>query len=80
MCGVSANQMSVKRYFNEGKSPQMQLQSTIGLSNLQITNENGILKCIFNRTKTISSIRNYYSLNNPYYVLLARGDLDESKP
>jgi hypothetical protein len=70
--------MNVKRYFNEGKSPKIQLLHT-GLSNIFIKNENGILNCKFNRTKTINSISNYYNLNKPYYVLLATGDLDGGK-
>jgi hypothetical protein len=69
--------MNVKRYFNEGKSPKIQIYS--GLSNVLIKNENGILNCKFNRTKTINSISNFYNLNNPYYVLLATGDFDGGK-
>ncbi len=77
MCCVNSNQMNVKRYFNEGKSPKIQIYS--GLSHVLIKNENGILNCKFNRTKTINSISNFYNLSNPYYVLLATGDLDGGK-
>lgn len=79
MCSFTSNKVGVKRYFNEGKSTQPQLHSTIGLTNIVVTNENGLLRCKFNRTKEMSSIPNYYSLNSSYYVLLARGDLDGGK-
>jgi len=72
---MNSSQGNVLRYFNNGKKSDVQAHSSIGLSNVAVTNNDGILNCQFNRTKDISSIPTYYSLFNNYYVLLAKGHL-----
>lgn len=77
---MNSTQGGVKRYFNNGKNTQIQEDPSIGLSNIIVTNNDGILNCQFNRTKYISSVSTYYSLFDSYYVILAKGKLSsESK-
>ena len=76
MCILNSTHGKIQRYFNNDKSTQIQSDSTIGLNNIFVTNNNGILFCQFNKTKEISSIPNYFSLFNSYYVFLAKGSLD----
>ena len=77
MCTMVSNIGNVTRYINSGKASQQQPDPSIGLSNISVTNTNGILRCQFNRTKYIAT-ENYYSLFSSYYVLLAKGSLSGS--
>jgi hypothetical protein len=36
------------------------------------------LICSFRRVKYISDVKNYFDLNNEYYLLMAKGELSES--
>ena len=79
MCSVSEGHSSIQRYYNDGKSPQIQSDPTLGLSNIVITKNNGLLRCQFNRTKHIKTLDGkYYSLFSPYFVLLAKGQMNGS--
>ena len=80
MCIPSSSLSTVQRFFNDGRSSSMQTNPTLGLSNIVVTNNNGILKCQFQREKFINSADGrYFSLFDPYYVLLATGSLSGSK-
>ncbi len=72
-----SNKGNVTRYINSGKASQQQPDPTVGLSDIVVTNNNGILRCQFNRTRYID-MPYYYSLSSSYYVLLAKGSLSES--
>ena len=75
MCTASSNTGSVLRYFNNGHKSSVQSDSGVGLTNIVVTNSNGVLRCQFNRVKANASVSNYFSLYNTYYVLLAKGVL-----
>ena len=80
MCISNPKLSTVQRYYNNGKSTSIQANATLGLSNITVTNNNGILRCQFDRIKYISTTDGkYFSLFNTYYVLLAKGTLSGSK-
>ena len=80
MCISSSQGSTVQRFFNDGKSSSIQTNPTLGLSNIAVTNNNGVLSCQFQRTKCIgSSDGRYYDLSKSYYILLAKGSLSGSK-
>ena len=78
MCAMQSNNGSVTRYINNGKSSEQQPKPSIGLSDIVVTNNNGILRCQFNRIKRIIGEEGYYDLFSPYFVLLAKGSLSGS--
>ena len=79
MCTMLSNQGNVTRYFNNGKSSQQQIDPTLGLTNVIVSNNNGIQRCQFDRIKYMgSSNGKYYSLFSSYYVLFAKGTLSGS--
>ena len=76
---MSLNQGNVTRYFNNGKSSQQQTDPILGLTNVSVSNNNGIQRCQFDRIKYMpSSDGKYYSLFSSYYVLFAKGTLSGS--
>ena len=82
MCTMLSNRGNVLRYFNDGRLSSQQTDSSLGLSNIIVTNDNGVLRCQFNRTNFISTSDNkFYNLidSNGWYVLLAKGVLAGSK-
>jgi hypothetical protein len=75
-----SNEGDVRRFFNTGYSNGQQKDSTIGLSNVTVKNDNGVLRCQFNRTKHIAlEDGKYFSLYSTWYVLLAKGSLSGSE-
>ncbi len=78
MCSTGSYEGKIRRFFNTGTKSELQQNSTIGLSNVNVTNANGVLRCQFNRTKYIA-VKDYFSLFSPWYVLLAKGSLSESE-
>ena len=78
MCISQSSTGKLLRYFNDERSPSQQENATLGLSNIVITNNNGVLRCQFNRTNYIST-SNYFNLLDSWFVLLAKGSLSGSK-
>ena len=78
MCTIQSNNGNVTRYINNGKSSEQQSKPSLGLSDIVVTNNNGILRCQFSRTKRIVDEEGYFDLFSPYYILLAKGSLSGS--
>lgn len=74
-----SNRGNVSRYLNSGYSSSQQTDPSVGLSGVTVSNNNGILRCQFNRTKYEPGVSHYYSLYSSAYVLLAKGVLAGSK-
>ncbi len=47
----------------------------IGLSNATITVDNGLINCSFERSVFLPGVRNYFDINNPYFLLFASGPI-----
>lgn len=66
----------VLHMYNSGKSTPSQLDNSdasVGIFGQNITYIDGKLSCSFNRYIKRSSVSNYFSLENTYYVLTASG-------
>ena len=72
-----SNQGNISRYVNKGYTSIPQTDLLVGLSDVAVSNNNGILRCQFNRKKYLG-VGNYYNLFRSAYVLLAKGSLSES--
>lgn len=47
---------------------------TVGLSDVKVVKNQGHLICSFSRQKKNSISSQYYDLNSPHYILMAKGD------
>ena len=72
-----SNKGNISRYVNKGYTSIPQTDLLEGLSDVTVSNNNGILRCQFNREK-YSEGDNYYNLFSSAYVLLAKGSLSGS--
>lgn len=69
---------ALEHYYNEGLSEPNLLSEdapSIGFSNIQVRVVNGFLECKFNRLKSMPNVRNYFNLNQSYYILTAAGEV-----
>ena len=78
MCKVYQNEASLERYYNYGKTCALEEHIRAGISNLVIKNENGELSCSFRREKIMTGVEHYTNLNNPTYILMAKGSVTDS--
>ena len=78
VCKYSNSNTTIERYFNIDKLPFARKLNKIGVSNEKIAFVNGSLICSFRRVKYISQVKNYFDLNNEYYLLVAKGELSNS--
>ncbi|CAF0731294.1 unnamed protein product, partial [Brachionus calyciflorus] len=83
VCKTYKNSSSIIRMYNPGKNNPILLDSTypsIGLENMTINFNNGLLTCKFRRLKSKLNTANYYDLSkgNSYYLLFARGKTDDA--
>ena len=71
---------SVEHYYNPRKEKISEVLNpnnrSIGLSLSTIKMDDNFLTCSFTRLKSIKNVREYYDLNNLYYLLLVKGYLD----
>lgn len=70
----------VEHYFNVKKSTPIVLypsNPTIGLSNSVISVNNDFMTCKFTRLKKNSQVKDYFDLNNKFYVLGASGAIED---
>ena len=80
-CKIAGDQASVEQLYNNGKEPILldSNNATTGISNPQVSYNNGIISCSFTRQKTNSKVSNYFDLvNKEYYLLLAKGKVENS--
>ncbi|CAF0757395.1 unnamed protein product [Brachionus calyciflorus] len=75
----SDKEISVESYFNDGKMPVLLNENnpSEGLKNSSITIDQNFLICSFERSKTVSNFKNFFDLNQNYYLLMAKGKLDK---
>lgn len=68
------NSNNIQLFYNYGFSTKLldSNQSSLGLSNQKISEENNFLICSFKRKKFID-FKDYFDLNQPYYLLIAQG-------
>ena len=82
MCKIAGASNAVEHYYNsnQGKSSALadQKNPSNGFSNIKVSLNNGVLNCSFTRMKKLSSVANFFDLNNPYYVLFATGSINNS--
>ena len=79
MCKYNSNGNSlIQHYYNVGKKSEVLANSnpTVGISQPSVSLQDGFLSCSFKRQKKNSISSRYFDLNNPYYLMLARGLLD----
>jgi hypothetical protein len=84
MCQHIQNQNinTVEHYFNLRKDTPDVLEPsnpTVGLTNSQISVNNGFMTCKFTRVKKNDSVNNYFDLHNKFYVLGANGAISDGK-
>ena len=81
ICKIFGSQQTVEHAFNSGKSRPNVLSEqnpSVGLSNIKVQFEDNKLTCSFNRQKSLPDINNYFNTNSSYYILLARGTINEN--
>ena len=79
MCKYSNGNGAVEHYFNKAKlTPTLLINEnpTVGISNTVVSTDQGFLICSFSREKSNPSIENYFDLNIPFYLLLAKAGLN----
>jgi hypothetical protein len=77
-CMMLNGQGTVTRMYNSGRqAPQLFDSSdpSLGIMNASISNANGIFTCSFIRQKSNGNYSNYYNLSNPFYLLVAQGNM-----
>jgi hypothetical protein len=74
---------TVESYYNKGPTSPVILnpsQPSIGLSEAKAKNVNGYIVCNFIRKNEFPGQENYFSLNSPWFLMMAKGGLkDESE-
>lgn len=82
MCKLNESYSTVETYSNSGHVPPSILnpnERSIGLSKIRVSFTNGWLVCSFERQIQNDSIGDkFFDLNNMYYLLTAKGDLDKN--
>lgn len=82
MCKLNESNSTVETYSNNGHVPPSILnpnERSIGLSKIRVLFTNGWLVCSFERQIQNDSIGDkFFDLNNMYYLLTAKGDLDKN--
>lgn len=70
----------VQHYFNVDKEPEILESSypTVGISEALVSLKDGYLTCSFKREKKNSISSRYFDLNNPYFLMIAKGNLDSN--
>lgn len=73
------NDLKIHNYFNPGQIDPELIDSkdpSSGLSDIKIINDKGLLICSFKRDIS-KNIENFFDLNQNYYLLMAKGDLEK---
>ncbi|RNA13986.1 ferric-chelate reductase 1 [Brachionus plicatilis] len=73
------NDLKIHNYFNPGQIDPELIDSkdpSSGLSDIKIINDKGLLICSFKRDIS-KNIENFFDLNQNYYILMAKGDLEK---
>lgn len=81
MCrfSVKAKNQSIETYYNDKKgSPDVIdfLNRTIGIYDAVIRISQTYLICTFSRIKRLPNVQKFFDLNNPFYILVASGELN----
>ncbi len=67
----------VEQRYNAIKAAPLLLDNnepSIGIRNVQVENSNGWLKCSFTRSKSLEMTKNYFDLNQIFFILAAIGE------
>ena len=51
---------------------------SVGFGNFKASYTDGKLKCEFSRERSVPGVKNYFDINQLYYLLFAHGNLDSS--
>lgn len=70
---------SVEHYYNNYNNPEVLYipDPSVGISSSKVKREDHSLVFSFKRSVKNSSVTNYFDLNNPYYLLMAKGELSD---
>ena len=81
MCIVNGTDKYIEHHHNYGRvKPSLLLPSnpSVGYSNMSVSLVDGLLTCSFERLARMPEVRDYYDLNNEYYLLFAYGAIHDS--
>ncbi|RNA13343.1 ferric-chelate reductase 1 [Brachionus plicatilis] len=81
MCKYSTSgRSSIEHYYNPRKEKTSEVldpdNRSIGLTQSSVTIDDNFLTCSFKRLKSIENERDYFDLNEMYYLLMVKGYLD----
>lgn len=80
MCKFNGDSRSVENYFNPGQITPILIDSnqpSLGLSEINITSNQGYLICSFKRTKNLKESSKYFDLNEKYFLFIAKGNIED---
>jgi hypothetical protein len=77
MC-IDGQSPSIETWYNQRYVPSVLAsnETSIGLTNTKVSYANGILSCSLSRAIAIDGLKNFYDLNNLYFLIVAKGPID----
>jgi len=77
MC-IDGQSPTIETWYNQGYTPAVlnSNETSIGLTKTKVSYANGILSCSLSRAIAIDGLKNFYDLNNLYYLIVAKGPVD----